>query len=95
MGRIVEEFQGLPTLPLANMNASTGLLGQNLSQQANTGAVTGAGMQRVTNNTNTQNDDHTVNYHIERITLECSELTQEQSRRVLYNALDGLYGRGT
>ena len=95
VGMSMDEFNGLPTLPLANMNASTGLLGQNLSQQANTGAFSQTNVPRVTNNNSTQNDDHTVNYHIERITLECSELTQEQSRRVLYNALDGLYGRGT
>lgn len=48
-----------------------------------------------TNNYRTVNtDDHTTVYHIDNITLECGELTQAQSRQVLYNALDGLYPRG-
>lgn len=42
----------------------------------------------VTNN----NNDHTINYQIDKIELDCNNLSQEQSRRVLYNALDGLYG---
>lgn len=40
---------------------------------------------------NISKDDHTTVYHIDKITLECGDLTQAQSRQVLYNALDGLY----
>ena len=48
-----------------------------------------------TNNYRTVNtDDHTIVYQIDNITLECGELTQAQSRQVLYNALEGLYPRG-
>lgn len=48
-----------------------------------------------TNNTNVvNNDDHTIVYNIDKITLECNNLTQAQSRKILYDALDGLYTGG-
>ena len=53
---------------------------------------------RIDNNTTSSNvvnnDDHTIVYNIERINLECGELTQAQSRKVLFDALDGLYTGG-
>lgn len=63
------------------------------STRINTGNPLAVGT--TTNNYRTVNsDDHTTVYHIDNITLECGELTQAQSRQVLYNALDGLYPRG-
>jgi Flp pilus assembly pilin Flp len=94
-GMSMEEFNSIPRLPFPDMTQGMNILGQNIANQNTSTGITGQGVQRVTNNNNSTRDDHTINYHIERITLECSELTQEQSRRVLYNALDGLYGRGT
>jgi len=92
VGMSMEDFQNIPRLPLP-VGVGMDVLGQNIARPDF--AVPQTGMPRVTNNTQNTTDDHTVHYHIDRITLECSELTQEQSRRVLYNALDGLYGRGT
>ena len=92
VGMSMEDFQNIPRLPLP-VGVGMDVLGQNIARPDL--AVPQTGMPRVTNNTQNTTDDHTVHYHIDRITLECSELTQEQSRRVLYNALDGLYGRGT
>ena len=45
-------------------------------------------------NNTTNNDDHSIVYHIDKISLECGDLTQAQSRRILYDALDGLYTGG-
>jgi hypothetical protein len=46
--------------------------------------------QATTKNSNVTNKDNSRHIHIENITLECGELTQAQSKKVLYNALQGL-----
>ena len=62
--------------------------------------VTGIGNMRDMQNTPTRrptvqnstirNEDNTRHITIENVTLDCNNLTQAQSRRILYNALQGL-----
>jgi phage-related protein len=47
----------------------------------------------VYNNTNT-NDNHATHIHVENISLDCNNLTKQESRQILYDALDGLYTGG-
>ena len=46
--------------------------------------------QASVDNSKTTNNDNTRHITVENITLECNDLTQAQSRRILYNALQGL-----
>ncbi|RAP51133.1 MAG: hypothetical protein BZ138_06005 [Methanosphaera sp. rholeuAM270] len=50
--------------------------------------------QRTSNVTNNQQEDHSTIIHIDSINLDCNNLTQAQSRRILYDALQGLYPGG-
>ena len=40
------------------------------------------------------NNDNATNIHVDKIELDCNNLTQQQSRQILYDALDGLYTGG-
>ena len=90
-----EDYNKIPQIPL-QQRLNTDLLSINLNRQLPNNNPYASGYTNTnTTNHNVTKDDHTINYHIDKITLECADLTQEQSRRVLYNALDGLYTRGT
>ena len=62
---------------------------------ARTGGTFGAGTVRTTSNNSVTNDNSSIVYEIQNINLEMGNLTKEQSRKVLYEALDGLYTGGT
>ena len=47
----------------------------------------------VYNNTNSS-DNHATHIHVENISLDCNNLTKQESRQILYDALDGLYTGG-
>lgn len=53
----------------------------------------GSGQGMIQNTTN-NSDDHTTHIHVENISLDCNHLTKQESRRILYDALDGLYTGG-
>ena len=69
-----------------NRGLDISVMGSNLSnmRRVPTSANASVTNREVTNN------DNTRQITIENITLQCNELTQAQSRRVLYNALQGL-----
>ena len=54
----------------------------------------GAGSREIINNTTHTTDDHQTHIHIDKIELDCNNLTKQESRQILYNALDGLYTGG-
>ena len=45
-------------------------------------------------NTSNTNDNHATHIHVENISLDCNNLTKQESRQILYDALDGLYTGG-
>ena len=55
------------------------------------GARPSGGLDMSTSNTT---NDNATNIHVDKIELDCNNLTQQQSRQILYDALDGLYTGG-
>ena len=80
---------------LEQFNSFNDLTRRNINTMANNMDIYKNGVfDRFVPTNKVTNNDHTVVYNVEKITLECAELTQAQSRQVLYNALDGLYTGG-
>ena len=65
------------------------VIGSNMSSTS----MRGTGYRTHSNST-INNDQSVVNYNIEKISLDCNNLTKQESRQILYNALDGLYTGG-
>ena len=80
-----------PTQPgLLNSTLDVGIVGRGLQQLQR--PVTSQALRGNTNNTtrNVNNDNHSKTVIVKEIKLDCNNLTQAQSRRILYNALEGL-----
>lgn len=91
----IEQFDAFnPALAVDSMLSSenVALLRTDLST-SRAGGIGGASV-RSTSNNNVTHDNSSVVYEIQNINLEMGNLTKEQSRRVLYEALDGLYTGG-
>ena len=51
--------------------------------------------RKMPGNSNVENStEHTTIINVDKIELDCNNLTQQQSRKILYDALDGLYTGG-
>ena len=70
-----------------NMNAVTAPMTPVTPQ----GVRSGGAVDMSTSNTT---NDNATNIHVDKIELDCNNLTQQQSRQILYDALDGLYTGG-
>ena len=80
-----------PTQPgLLNSTLDVGVVGRGLTSLQR--PVPGQALRGNTNNTtrNINNDNHSKTIIVKEIKLDCNNLTQAQSRRILYNALEGL-----
>ena len=93
------------TLPLENnfdlwsMNTVMGAAGLNMgavtsSMGAIRTAPPGGGGRTLDMSTTHNNNDNATNIYVDKIELDCNNLTQQQSRQILYDALDGLYTGG-
>ena len=81
------EFDTTAALSDMKRNLNIELLGSNFQnlQRVPTSSTASLAAPRTVNH-----EDNTRNITIENVTLDCSNLTQAQSRRILYNALQGL-----
>jgi len=64
-----------------------GIVGQGLTHMNRTPISTNRSIQ---NNNHVNRDSHSKTVIVKEIKLDCNNLTQAQSRRILYNALEGL-----
>lgn len=67
------------------------VIGANYTGMSNVGRRGSMSQEFVTDNST---DDHATHIHIENIQLDCNNLTKQESRKILYDALDGLYTGG-
>ena len=93
----IEQFDAFnPSLMTDSlMGDNVALLRTDLSTRIGGSAGIGGATVRNTSNNSVTNDNSSIVYEIQNINLEMGNLTKEQSRKVLYEALDGLYTGGT
>jgi phage-related protein len=81
------EFANTPNIHDLRRNIPVDTLTSNIQQMH---AVPSSANVLPSTTNNVRNEDNTRHITVENITLECNDLTQAQSRRILYNALQGL-----
>ena len=74
------------------LNIDERLITSNITRTGNT--PTGGISNNTNNNTYNQDQQEIHNIYIDKISLDCHDLTKQESRELLYNALDGLYTGG-
>lgn len=93
----IEQFDAFnPSLASDSLLSSenVALLRTDLTTTNRNGMGISGGTIRTTSNNNVTHDNSSIVYEIQNINLEMGNLTKEQSRKVLYEALDGLYTGG-
>lgn len=86
-GNVIPQFDAFNPL-----NIDERLITSNITRTGNT--PTGGISNNTNNNTYNQDQQEIHNIYIDKISLDCHDLTKQESRELLYNALDGLYTGG-